>query len=173
MRVSRFSGYLGRQLHGALQVLPRPAAAANAADDRGIAVKQPEVTIGPGVVELRVQLTRPVELALHLVHELECGQALGPGQLSQIHRRGSNGPEPSWNRARSGEPAGGDPLVRQGSALGIVGGELRQVETRAAELPGRRRLARRLLVARLAPPGSSSSRRRRTPFRRPEGPARA
>jgi hypothetical protein len=49
--------------------------------------------------------------------------------------------------ARDREPAGGDAAFCQGSALGVVRGELGQVEARAAELPRGSGFARLLLVA--------------------------
>ena len=51
-------GILGGQLHGALQMFPRLAAAPDAADGGGVAVKQPQVAIGTGPVELLVQVAR-------------------------------------------------------------------------------------------------------------------
>ena len=45
--------------------------------------------------------------------------------------------------------AGGNSLFRQRGAFGLVGGKVGQVKTRPGEFPGRGRLARRVLVARL------------------------
>ena len=51
--------------------------------------------------------------------------------------------------ARKREPASRDALFRQGGAAGVVSGELGQVKTGAAELPGGGRLARCFPVTRL------------------------
>ena len=71
----------------------------------------------------------------HLVHELERGQPPGPGELSEIHAEVVMGGG-RVRFARERQPASRDTLFRQGGAPGLVGGELGQVKTGTAELPG-------------------------------------
>src|ERR1035437_1834034 len=126
-------------------MVPRLAAAPDAAEGGGVAVKQPQIAIGAGPVKLLVEVMRPRERALHLANEFERAQPSGSCQLPEVHA------EVVMRRRRVGLArdrllGGGNSLFRQGSAFRLVRGELGKVKTGPCEFPGSRRLARRVPV---------------------------
>src|ERR1035441_5253684 len=113
-------------------MVPRLAAAPDAAEGGGVTVKQPQIASGAGPVKLLIEVVRPRELVLHLVHELERAQPSGSGQLPESHA------EIVMRRRRVGLArdcllSGGNSLFREGSALRLAGGELGQVKARRSE----------------------------------------
>src|ERR1035441_2519810 len=104
-------------------MVPRLAAAPDAAEGGGVAVKQPQIAIGAGPVKLLIEVMRLRECALHLLHELERAQASGSGQLAQVHAEVVEG-RGRIGLARNRSFRSRDSLFREGSAFRLAGGEV-------------------------------------------------